>query len=38
MKDIAIYGAGSYGRKIACLITAINKQAIIDGKKIPIGI
>jgi len=25
MKDIAIYGAGGYGREIACLINAINK-------------
>jgi sugar O-acyltransferase (sialic acid O-acetyltransferase NeuD family) len=26
MKDLAIYGAGGYGREIACLINAINKQ------------
>jgi len=25
MKDIAIYGAGGYGREVACLINAINK-------------
>jgi sugar O-acyltransferase (sialic acid O-acetyltransferase NeuD family) len=26
MKNIAVYGAGGYGREIACLINAINKQ------------
>jgi sugar O-acyltransferase (sialic acid O-acetyltransferase NeuD family) len=28
MKDIAIYGAGGYGREIACLINAGNKQSL----------
>ena len=26
MKDIAIYGAGGFGREIACLIQMINKS------------
>ena len=26
MKDIAIYGAGSYGREIACYLTRINER------------
>lgn len=26
MKDIAIYGAGGFGREIACLLNAINKE------------
>lgn len=26
MKNIAIYGAGGYGREVACLINAINKE------------
>lgn len=25
MKDIAIYGAGGFGREVACLIERINK-------------
>lgn len=29
MKDIAIYGAGGFGREVACLISNINKQKII---------
>ena len=27
MKDIAIYGAGGFGREVACLINRINKQS-----------
>jgi glycerol-3-phosphate dehydrogenase len=27
MKNIAVYGAGDYGREIACLIKAVNKKA-----------
>lgn len=27
MKDIAIYGAGGFGREVACLLRRINKQA-----------
>ena len=26
MKDIAIFGAGGFGREVACLIKRINKQ------------
>jgi hypothetical protein len=26
MKDIAIYGAGGFGREVACLIRIINKK------------
>ncbi len=26
MKDIAIYGAGGFGREVACLIHIINKK------------
>ena len=41
MKDIAIYGAGGFGREVVCLINAINKQAKVwnfigffdDGKE-----
>lgn len=41
MKDIAIYGAGGFGREVVCLINAINKQANVwnfigffdDGKE-----
>lgn len=42
MKDIAIYGAGGFGREIACLLKRINKQEPVwnligffdDGKEI----
>ena len=27
MKDIAIYGAGGFGREVACLLRRINEQA-----------
>ena len=27
MKDIAIYGAGGFGREVACLIKRINEKA-----------
>lgn len=41
MKDIAIYGAGGFGREVVCLINAINNQAKVwnfigffdDGKE-----
>lgn len=26
MKDVVIYGAGGFGREIACLLCAINKK------------
>lgn len=26
MKDVVIYGAGGFGREIACLLCAINKN------------
>lgn len=29
MKDIAIYGAGGFGREVACLLNAINKNGVV---------
>ena len=33
MKDIAIYGAGGFGREVACLIQDINRQSDLDEKR-----
>lgn len=30
MKDVVIYGAGGFGREIACLLCAINKKTGLE--------
>ena len=35
MQDIAIYGAGGYGREVACMIIKFNELALSKGKEEP---